>query len=87
MSEGSAKKYYIYHIQGLKVGVTTKIKHRRYMYRRDKGKNYELEVLEVMENVTEEEVGDREWWWADQFGYPRGTHYRHTKASWHGSKA
>ena len=78
------KKYYIYHIPGVKVGVTTKIKHRRYLYRKNQGKDYHLEVLEVLEGMTDEEVGDREWEWADKFRYPRGSHYKHTRIKFHG---
>ena len=77
------KKYYIYHISGVKVGVTTKIKHREYLYRKQ-GKNYKLEVLEVIESEDYEEIGNREWEWADKLGYPRGTHYRNVKFKYHG---
>ena len=77
-------RHYIYHVRGVKVGVTTNIKHRRYLYRRDHGEKYELEVLDVLENKSDEEVGNIEWQWADKLGYPRGTHYRNVKAKFHG---
>ena len=44
------------------------------------GPNCIITVLETMEGPNTPEfwqvVGDREWELADQFGYPRGTHYR-----------
>ena len=79
-----SKVHYIYHIPGVKVGVTTNIKHRRYLYRRNQGKNYDLEILEALAGKSDKEVGDREWEWADNLGYPRGTHYSHVKKKFHG---
>lgn len=78
-------RHYIYHINGTKVGVTTNIKHRKYLYRKKHGANPDLEILEVLENKSDGEVGDREWWWADRFGYERGTHYRHVRNKFHGN--
>jgi len=77
-------RYYIYHISGVKVGVTTNIKHRKYLYRKKHGINPDLEILEIIEDESDEFVGNREWEWADKLGYDRGTHYRNVKIKFHG---
>ncbi len=69
--------YYIYHVPGKKVGATKNIEKRQH----SNFKKYTLEgdVIETLEGPdTEwfwEIVGNREWDWADHFGYERGTHY------------
>lgn len=70
--------YYIYEIDGTKAGAT-KEPHIRDEYNFDR---YQIEpkLLETMEGADDEAmwqiVGDREWQWADELGYERGTHYR-----------
>ena len=70
--------YYIYEIPGIKNGAT---KHSK--YRRDYNfikYNIEPIIVETMEGPDTPEywqvVGDREWYYADLNGYPRGVHYR-----------
>jgi hypothetical protein len=60
----------IYHIPGVKVGCTVDFKKRKTQY--EPGT-----VFEVLENIecTALVAGDREWYWADKFGYPKGPHY------------
>ena len=70
--------YYIYHITGVKVGATKDLETRR-TYNFNK---YQIEpiIIETIEGPDEPEfwqvVGDREWEFADQYGYSRGQHYR-----------
>lgn len=40
-----------------------------------------VEILEVVEDATVQEAGDREWYWADRYGYPRGMHYAKSHVS------
>tara|TARA_R110002153_G_scaffold181959_1_gene335306 strand:+ start:126 stop:542 length:417 start_codon:yes stop_codon:yes gene_type:complete len=70
--------FYIYEVQGHKIGATNDFKNR-------KTRNflrYQIEpiVIETMEGPDDQEmwqiVGDREWQLADELGYDRGTHYR-----------
>ena len=71
-------KFYIYEIPGRKVGCTKSIESRKMLYKKFENSTPEIILLETLENVTEQEAGDREWEWADKLGYKRGTHY--TKA-------
>jgi general stress protein YciG len=72
----------IYHIPGVKVGCTRNFKVRMDFYRLRYGKDYisKVEILEELLGKTDQEVGDREWFWADSFGYRRGAHY--SKSAW-----
>ena len=70
--------YYIYEVPGEKNGATHEWKERRaYNFN-----EYQIEpiIVETMEGPDTLEywqvVGDREWYYADLNGYPRGTHYR-----------
>tara|TARA_R110000744_G_scaffold347915_1_gene453448 strand:+ start:50 stop:643 length:594 start_codon:yes stop_codon:yes gene_type:complete len=71
--------YYIYHILGFKIGAT-----HDWTARTIKNKlnypNSEMVLLETIEDDYNIEawqrVGDREWELADEYGYPRGTHYK-----------
>ena len=65
----------IYHISGRKVGCTKSIEQRKQLYLRDNGAIPDIEVLEELHDKTDQEAGDREWWWADHFGYKRENHY------------
>lgn len=62
----------IYHIPGVKVGCTIDFKNRKKQYPPDTI----FEILEELENITDEEAGDIEWSYADKFNYPRRTHYK-----------
>ena len=70
--------YYIYHIPGIKIGCTKNLESRN----QQNFKKYQIEpiLIETMEGPDIEEywqvVGDREWELAEQYGYPRDTHYR-----------
>jgi hypothetical protein len=67
--------YTIYHVVGIKVGCTIAPK-RRFRQNRDLyGENIQIEILDELENCSAQFAGDREWEWADAFGYPRGYHY------------
>lgn len=68
--------YWIYHIPGRKVGCTDNVERRKRGY----PIGTKFEILEELYGVTNQEAGDREWWWADQFGYKRGAHYTVTVA-------
>ena len=67
-------KYIIYHIPGKKVGCTANLT-QRYA----SNTQISMESIEILETVTgtSEQAGDREWEWADRFGYPRHTHYKY----------
>jgi hypothetical protein len=66
------KSYIIYHIKDKKVGCTVNFEHRKRGYPKDT----EFDILEILDgSVGDEFAGDREWFWADQFGYPKGQHY------------
>ena len=64
----------IYHIPGRKVGCTRDFVGRKKWY----SKGVVLEVLEELHNATDQEAGDREWFWAEKFGYKKGVHYTRT---------
>ena len=72
------KTYFIYHILGIKIGATCD----RIKRFRENFNLYQIQpiILETMEGPNTPEmwqvVGDREWELADQYGYPRGEHYR-----------
>jgi hypothetical protein len=61
----------IYHIPGLKVGCTSNFKKRQKAY----PEGTIFEVIEVLEGISEEAAGNREWEWADHYGYQRGGFY------------
>lgn len=65
----------IYHIVGRKVGCSQNIERRMKTYEEKEGERPIYEVLEELNGVSNQEAGDREWWWADKFGYKRGVHY------------
>lgn len=65
----------IYHISGRKVGCTTNLKNRKHRYLYSEGSVPEIKILEELHDKTDQEAGDREWQWADWYGYNRGTHY------------
>jgi hypothetical protein len=65
----------IYHISGRKVGCTNNLEIRKKMYFDAEGKIPNLEILEELQDKTDQEAGDIEWQWADRFGYKRGNHY------------
>jgi len=72
-------KYYIYHILGFKIGATHDWK-KRTIRNKSNYPNSEMVLLETIEDDYNIEawqrVGDREWELADEYGYPRGTHYK-----------
>lgn len=77
-------KFIIYHIPGVKVGCTTDIDSRVGLSIKLNGRlnDYSsVEILEELENCTEEYAGDREWYWADKLGYKRGLHYSKSRNS------
>jgi hypothetical protein len=65
----------IYHIPGRKVGCTKDLDGRKRMYFEMEGSIPTIEILEVLHGKTNQEVGDREWFWADKLGYKRENHY------------
>lgn len=65
----------IYHIPGRKVGCTKDFVRRKMMYKERDGFLPEFEILEELQDKTDQEAGDIEWAWADRLGYPRGIHY------------
>lgn len=68
----------IYHIQGRKVGCTNNFERRKSQY----PEGTEFEIIEILENKSDQEAGDREWFWADHFGYNRGEHYVSALTKW-----
>ena len=74
--------YYIYHILGNKIGATKAWNRRLRQNRAFWGSTIEMIELETMEGPDTPEywqvVGDREWQLADEYGYPRGPHYKDT---------
>ena len=73
----------IYHCPDLqKVGCTSNFCKRKAQY----PEGTRIEVLEVLENVTERDAGDREWAWADKFDYDRGRHYVSSGATAHAAR-
>lgn len=71
----------IYHVPGVKVGCTTEFENRKSWYLNDNkwGPDTQFEIIEVLEGFDDQLAGDREWDWADSFGYKRGQHYTHAK--------
>lgn len=61
----------IYHIPGRKVGCTRNLSKRMMNYPKDT----QFEILEELCDFTDKQAGDREWEWADKFGYRRGSHF------------
>ena len=73
----------IYHCPNLKkVGCTNNLIKRTSQYPKDEV----IEVLEILENVSERDAGDREWFWADHFDYHRGMHYTQCGPTAHDSR-
>lgn len=73
-----SKVYTIYHLPGRKVGCTCN-PGRRFKEYRLQGYTGPIEILERLHcSVTE--AGNREWEFADKFGYRRGWHYTLTYA-------
>ena len=70
----------IYHIPGRKVGCTRDIKLRKGWYKVKEGAVPDIIIVEELHDATDQEAGDREWHWADHFGYKRGIHYTRTIA-------
>lgn len=69
--------YTIYHIPGVKVGCTIDFRRRKVEYARYHPEMLldTIEILEILDNVSAREAGDREWELADMYGYDRGSHY------------
>lgn len=62
----------IYHCPDLqKVGCTSNFDKRRAQY----PEGTKIEILEILQNVTGRDAGDREWTRANKFDYDRGRHY------------
>lgn len=57
-----------------KVGCTKNIESRMRLYK-SKGTCSVHAILEVLHDHTDQEAGDREWWWADRRECRRGKHY------------
>jgi len=75
--------FVIYHCPDLqKVGCTSNFDKRKTQY----PIGTKIDVLEVLENVTERDAGDREWFWADHFDYDRGRHYVSSGATAHAAR-
>src|SRR6478609_9175801 len=68
----------IYLIPGKKCGCTNNLSRRKYEYKEKLGFIPVIEILEQLYDHTHQQAGDREWWWADKLGLPRGHHYTHT---------
>ena len=79
--------YYLYRLQESilfdKCGATNNWDQRCTDNRREHGSQCIITLLETMEGPNTPEywqiVGDREWELADEYGYPRGTHYRRAR--------
>lgn len=65
------KQHTIYHIPGQKVGCTDNFERRKATYPKDTI----FEVLDELEGQTDKAAGDLEFFYADMYGYPRGSHY------------
>lgn len=63
--------YTIYHVPGQKVGCTSDFDRRKREYWRE---GLEPVVIETLE-CSAKEAGDREWHWAEFYGYRKGQHY------------
>jgi hypothetical protein len=69
--------FYIYHLPGRKVGCTSNPQQRFLTYRSE-GYQGEIIILEKL-RCSAHQAGDREWAWANHFGYKRGWHYSATR--------
>jgi hypothetical protein len=67
----------IYHIPGVKVGCTNDFVRRKSDY----PGGTVFEIIEILEDFSDELAGDREFEWADYFGYTKGWHYKDTLAT------
>jgi len=67
--------HYIYLLPNRKIGCTKNLERRMTMYEEIEGKRPNYKILEKLYNVSDQEAGDREWYWADELGYKRGNHY------------
>jgi hypothetical protein len=71
-NRGRSMPHFIYHVPGKKVGCTKRHKGRL----KQQGLTIDdIEILEVLHDVSDQEAGDREHAWAEKFGYPKGVHY------------
>ena len=81
--------HYIYMIctsRRKKIGCTCNLASRMQEYRR----NWRLRrpwpiyrIIEELIDLTDQQAGDREWYWADHYGLPRGVHYTITRRAQH----
>ena len=71
-----AVTHIIYHLPGRKVGCCKDLEVRKQHYPRHQVAL--LKILEELHDHTDQEAGDREWWWADKLGHKRGPHYTTT---------
>lgn len=68
--------YIIYRIIGIKVGLTVNFEKRCIQNKLMYGQDIIIEVLDTWPlSVGDRFAGDREWEWADAYGYERGSHY------------
>jgi hypothetical protein len=68
--------YTIYHVVGVKIGCTTDFERRFHQNKEIYGKDVVIEILEVYPiEVGDKFAGDREWEFADAYGYPRRNHF------------
>jgi hypothetical protein len=79
--------YRIYHIPGIKVGATSDWEKRCIDNKNHYGNNIDIIILEEHKGTYDfgEWIGDREWEYADSFGYSRGSHYqvsRNNRPQW-----
>ena len=68
-----SKEYTIYHIAGIKCGATENLHRRNTQNKQKYGKDIIVEILETV--FTIKMADERENYWNDYFGYPRGTAY------------
>lgn len=74
--------YTIYHIKGEKIGCTKNVEARKRDYRHQRGECPPMYLIErIPLSKGERFAGDREHYWADHFGYLRGSHYADTMAT------
>jgi len=68
--------YAIYHIPNVKVGCTKSKSWRFSEYKKKYGDEFEIEIIEEWPlSVGDVFAGDRERYWAGNYGYPPGPHY------------
>jgi hypothetical protein len=68
--------YIIYRIVGIKVGCTINFELRCIQNKLAYGQEIIIEILDTWPlSVGDKFAGDREWEWADAYGYLRGPHY------------